>query len=179
MQPDEIAPELKAWRKRRMVEPGPTTTKVELGRTEIERLLQHRDPFLFVDQITAIDLEQKWCRGVRRIHPKDPVFVGHFPQYPIYPGVLCLETMGQLGICLLHFLATKTVAVPTGTSPRPVRALKIHHALFQGEVLPGDEVEILAKLVSEDDYTAICGGQLIKNGAIVSMALMEVYLVSE
>jgi hypothetical protein len=60
-----------------------------------------------------------------------------------------------------------------------VRALKIHTALFLTEVLPGDELTILASLLESDGYGAICAGQLLKGGVPASFAVMEVYLVEE
>ena len=151
--------------------------QVEIGRSAIERMLPHRAPFLLVDAITEIDLTGECIRGRRRIAPDDPVFVGHFPDEPIYPGVLQLETMGQLGLCLMYFNATGSTQVAEDAAPRRVRALKVHHALFLAEVLPGDELEVIAKLISADDYTAVCAGQLLKGEAICAFAITEVYFV--
>jgi 3-hydroxymyristoyl/3-hydroxydecanoyl-(acyl carrier protein) dehydratase len=60
---------------------------------------------------------------------------------------------------------------------RGASALKVHHALFLAEVLPGDELEVIAKLISADDYTAVCAGQLLKGESICAFAITEVYLV--
>jgi 3-hydroxymyristoyl/3-hydroxydecanoyl-(acyl carrier protein) dehydratase len=178
MQPDYEAIS-RASRKKPLWTPGPATREVSHGRPAIEHLVRHREPFLFVDHVTAIDLEQRAARGRRRIAPDDPVFVGHFPGAPLYPGVLQLETMGQLGLCLMHFVASNTIAVAETTRPRDVRALKIHHAQFLAEVLPGDALDILATVIDHDDYTAVCAGQLLRGETILSTAIMEVYLVDD
>jgi 3-hydroxymyristoyl/3-hydroxydecanoyl-(acyl carrier protein) dehydratase len=135
-------------------------------------MLQHRHPFLFVDHLTEVDFELAAVSGERTIDPADPLFTGHFPGEPLYPGVLQLETMGQYGLCLLHMLRDSSEAAPA-----PVRALKIHHALFLREVRPGDRLKVLGKLVESDDYTAVCAGQIFRGGEICSFAVMEVYFV--
>lgn len=177
MQPDDLAAFARAGKKKPIWTPGPATRVVDHGRSAVERLLPHRDPFLFVDRITAVDLSQQAITGKRRIDPADPVFVGHFPGMPIYPGVLQIETMGQLGICLAAFTAQQTHDVAPDAVPPNVRALKIHSALFLAEVLPGDELTIHGKLVESDGYGAICAGQLMKGDTVTTLAVMEVYLV--
>jgi 3-hydroxymyristoyl/3-hydroxydecanoyl-(acyl carrier protein) dehydratase len=177
--PEELSALTRAGKKRRLWTPGSSTVTVDYGREVVERLLPHRAPMLFVDRITAIDRSVPGIAGTRRIDPKDPVFEGHFPGFPIYPGVLELETMGQLGICLAHFAARGSDVVAADAKPANVRALKIHTALFLAEVLPGDELTILATLLDANDQTAICAGQLLKGEAVTAFAVMEVYLVED
>lgn len=177
MQAEELSALNRAGKKRALWTAGPATREVDLGRGAVERLLPHRDPFLFVDRITAIDLDQQTVAGRRRIDPADPLFAGHFPGAPLYPGVLQLETMGQLGICLAAFVGDRRHDVALDAVPANVRAIKIHGATFLAEVLPGDELTILAKLIESDGYGAICAGQLWRGTTITAFAVMEVYLV--
>ena len=156
---------------------APTMTKVEYGTEVVKTLIPHRDPFLLVDRIDGIDLTQQGIVGGRGINPDDPVFRGHFPNYPILPGVLQIEMIGQLAICFYDFHKRQSTDLNTDTGELGVRALKIYHTLFQHEVLPGDDVTILAKLLEKDDYTFKGIGQVLNGEKVCTIAIAEFYIV--
>jgi 3-hydroxymyristoyl/3-hydroxydecanoyl-(acyl carrier protein) dehydratase len=149
----------------------------DYGRAELERILPHRAPFLLLDGLTELDLAGRRIRGRRLMDPADPVFAGHFPGSPVYPGVLQVEMTGQLGLCLAHFITQATEEITPDAVPAEVRALRILQAVYQLPVLPGDDVEVHAVLLGEDGMTATCAGQLVKNGKVASYAVQEVYFV--
>ncbi|OAA29447.1 hydroxymyristoyl-ACP dehydratase [Kosmotoga arenicorallina S304] len=106
------------------------------GAEYVKSIIPHRPPFLLVDGV--IEEGEDNIKAFRDIRPEDPVFQGHFPDYPIYPGVLIVEGLAQAaGVLLLN-----------GKKGVPL-FLGIEKARFRGEVKPGDrlhyEVKILQK----------------------------------
>jgi 3-hydroxymyristoyl/3-hydroxydecanoyl-(acyl carrier protein) dehydratase len=165
---------LRAGRRKPLWTDGPATRVVDLGRGAVERLLPHRDPFLFVDRISHVDAAQRAIRAHRTIDPRDPVFTGHFPGLAVYPGALGVETFGQAGLCLIA-LEMGALVEPPARAPRAVRAVRVHDAQFLGEVLPGDALTLEATLLEGGDYTAVCAGQLRRGDVILSLGVIEVY----
>jgi 3-hydroxyacyl-[acyl-carrier-protein] dehydratase len=99
--------------------------------TDVKQYLPHRDPFLFVDRIEKADAEQ--IVGYRMFRETDDFFRGHFPGFPVVPGVILIESLAQCGgagakiatgIQGLFFLAT------------------VEKAKFRRQVKPGDEIRM-------------------------------------
>ena len=102
--------------------------------TDITSLLPHRDPFLFVDRIEKADPEE--IVAYRRFTAAEPFFAGHFPEYPVVPGVLLIETLAQCGGAGLR--------MSTGGSGTFFLAA-VEKAKFRRQVKPDDEVRCVVR----------------------------------
>ena len=100
---------------------------------EIQKILPHRYPFLLVDRI--VEQDENHIVGIKNVTINEPFFQGHFPGFPVMPGVLITEAMAQVGAIL--FLAImeeprKNIAYLAG----------IDKARFRRPVVPGDQLRI-------------------------------------
>ena len=168
---------IKKARRRPLFKPAETTVEVSIGKAGIERMIPHRDPFLLVDRISQIDLEQQAMGAHRRIDPADPILAGHFPDEPVYPGALLVEAMGQASLCLHHLLQAGRTEVLDDDTPRPVRLLRIHQALFLDAARPGDELRLLCRQLESDSFTVTCAAQALRGNTVCAVALMDVFMV--
>jgi 3-hydroxyacyl-[acyl-carrier-protein] dehydratase len=146
-----------------------------IGRRDLERLLPHRPPMLLVDAVEVVDRAGQGVRGRRRIRDSDIGLLGHFPDGPVYPGMLLVETMGQLALTLLHFTTTTSLEVPVTAAPPRVRATHVHYAAFLAPVVPGDELAVYAQVV-DSSFTMIAAGQVYRSGMLAAYAVSEVYV---
>ncbi len=149
-------------------------TPLAWGRREIQLILPHREPFLLLDRLTGVNVEAESLRGLRSLSAEDPVFEGHFPDFPVYPGCLEVEMIGQLGLCLSYFLEKRTTEPPSEIVPLRVRATRILGALYLEPVLPGKTVTLLARKLDNDDYFASVMGQVIVDDKVACVAICEV-----
>jgi len=98
--------------------------------------LPHRYPFLLVDRVLDIDLQAKTVRAVKNITVNEPCFTGHFPERPIFPGVLILEALAQS--CALLSYAIE--GVETLDDDSVFYLVGIDGARFKRPVKPGDQL---------------------------------------
>ncbi|MBL0721639.1 MAG: 3-hydroxyacyl-ACP dehydratase FabZ [Sulfurovum sp.] len=104
---------------------------------DIQKILPHRYPFLLVDRITKME-EGKSIIGYKNISISEPVFQGHFPDHPIYPGVMIIEGMAQVG----GVLAFKSLDIKEQKhiENKIVYFMSIDKAKFRVPVTPGDKL---------------------------------------
>ncbi len=134
-----------------------------MGRSEIEAILPHRDPFLLIDEV--VELEPGRRVVARKLVREDEFWVaGHFPERPVMPGVLIVEAMAQTG----------AVAVLSEEENRGRIAFfaGIDDVRFKRIVEPGDELELECELermrgpIGRGRATAKVGGKLAARGTL-------------
>ncbi|MCI1857389.1 MAG: 3-hydroxyacyl-ACP dehydratase FabZ [Sporolactobacillus sp.] len=105
---------------------------------DIKKILPHRYPFLLVDKILAVE-DGKRAVGVKNVSANEPFFTGHFPDYPVMPGVLIVEALAQVsGIAVLHKNGTKGLV--------PLYA-GIDRCRFKRQVRPGDQLQLESEIL--------------------------------
>ena len=112
-------------------------TSRELDAVEIQRIIPHRYPFLLVDRVVELTPGQR-AVGLKNVTMGDPFFQGHFPGYPVMPGVLIVEALAQVG----------AVALLTTDEFQGKLALfaGIDNVRFKRQVKPGDTLRLAVEL---------------------------------
>ena len=118
-----------------------TDTGIDLNIDEIQKRIPHRPPMLLIDRIISLIPDQS-AVGIRMVSVTDPVFAGHFPDYPIMPGVLIVEAMAQTAGCLA------SVSIGEDSDGKLVFFTTIDKVKFRKPVRPGDELRLHREKVS-------------------------------
>jgi 3-hydroxyacyl-[acyl-carrier-protein] dehydratase len=168
---------LRTFRKKPISEGAVSLVSCSYTGSDIKKIIPHREPLILVDSITGIDLNNRIIQGTRFCSPDDPVFQGHFPGFPVYPGSLQLESAGQMGLCLSFFLANQTIKIPTTTQQIRVRATKVLGAQFLEAVAPGSTMELTSQRLQADSFFETYIGQVVVNRKICSIFIGEICLL--
>ena len=138
-------------------------TKKEIDIQEIMRLLPHRYPFLMVDRITSL-IPNHTVKGIKNVTINEPFFQGHFPDRPIFPGVLILEGLAQAGGCMAF------CSVPEMIGEKLVYFAGIDKARFRKPVFPGDQIEYRLELLKHKRLLMVMQGQAFVDDQLVTEA---------
>ncbi len=138
---------------------------------DIEKMLPHRFPFLMVDKIMEITDDSIW--GIKNITMNEPIFTGHFPGNPVFPGVLQIEAMAQVG----GIFALSKVEEPHLYS---TYFMKINNVKFKQKVVPGDSVVFELTLMSPIRRGLVeMSGKAYVNGKEVAESEMLAQIVKD
>ncbi|HWE07384.1 MAG TPA: 3-hydroxyacyl-ACP dehydratase FabZ [Rhizomicrobium sp.] len=128
---------------------------------EIRKILPHRYPFLLVDRI--VELEPERIVGIKNVTVNEPFFTGHFPDFPVMPGVLIVEAMAQTaGILVLRGIPDR--------DNKLVFLVSVDAARFRKPVVPGDQLRLEMKVIKRKGSVAKMAGTATVNGVLVAEA---------
>lgn len=159
----------------KVAEPAASADKVgPLDVNQIQAILPHRYPFLLIDRVLEIERKKKIV-AIKNVSINEPFFAGHFPGFPIMPGVLIVEAMAQAaGTMLLTEVEDRANKLMVFTG--------IEKARFRRPVMPGDqlrlEVVMLSWKASSSRSSVRMEGKAFVNGKLVCDAIISAQLVS-
>ena len=147
--------------------------KTELGSADVARVMQllpHRYPFLLVDRIMDMDRDES-CVGLKNVSINEPFFQGHFPKYPVMPGVLIIEALAQTaGALCVHNAGVTDI-------PQIVYFLGIDKAKFRKPVVPGDQLFLHVRKIRSRGPVWKFYGEAKVNGQIVAETEISAMIV--
>lgn len=114
----------------------------DLDINDIMKLIPHRYPMLLVDKIVDI-VPGKGATGIKNVTMNEWFFQGHFPEFPVMPGVLIIEAMAQTGAAFV----VRTTNMDTKSGDKITYFMSIEEAKFRKPVLPGDTLELKVQLM--------------------------------
>ncbi|MFZ0589786.1 MAG: 3-hydroxyacyl-ACP dehydratase FabZ [Bryobacteraceae bacterium] len=130
---------------------------------EIRDILPHRYPFLMVDRI--LEMEEERIVGIKNVTVNEPFFVGHFPDFPVMPGVLVVEAMAQVaGVLVLKSIG--------GRHQKLVLLASVEEAKFRKPVVPGDQLRIEMTVTRRKATVAKMRGVATVDGTVVAEAVV-------
>ncbi len=131
---------------------------------EIKKILPHRYPFLLVDRVTEVH-GYEFIKGYKNITCNEELFQGHFPQLAVFPGVLILEALAQLGAVMIlrRFPEDRRLAYFAG----------IDKARFKRPVVPGDRLDLESKVIRDRGSFVVMEGTASVEGAVAATAVIS------
>ncbi|MCM3271445.1 3-hydroxyacyl-ACP dehydratase FabZ [Paenibacillus elgii] len=135
-----------------------------LDAAQIQKIIPHRYPFLLVDRILETEVGVR-AVGIKNVTINEPFFQGHFPEYPVMPGVLIIEALAQVGgVALLQMEGNQgKIGMLTG----------VDNFRFRGQVKPGDTLTLevvvtrMKGIIGKGQATAKVEGKVVAEGEIM------------
>ena len=146
-----------------------------LNAAEIQDILPHRYPFLLVDRVTSM-VDNDNIVAYKNISISEPVFQGHFPDHPIYPGVMILEGMAQAG----GILALKGSGfTDEEIKQKLIYFMSIDRAKFRQPVKPGDKLEYKVSVKKSRKTLIVLIGKAYVGDTLVAEAELKAMVIDK
>ncbi len=142
---------------------------------EIQEILPHRYPFLLVDRVNSLAKGEDIV-AFKNVSISEPVFQGHFPGHPIYPGVMILEGLAQAG-GLLAFQSMELTKEEA--AEKVVYFMSIDKAKFRKPVRPGDRLEYRVSVIKRKGDIWMLDGKAYVDDQLVSQAELKAMVVDK
>ena len=150
------------------VSPAPAVKRT-MDITEIMAILPHRYPFLLIDRVLEMEPKQRIV-AIKNVTANEPQFTGHFPDFPIMPGVMTIEAMAQAGGALL------LTEIPDRESKLMVFT-GIEKASFRKQIVPGDQLRIEVTVLNWRSRVVKMQGVCTVDGSLAAEAVITCMLV--
>ncbi len=141
-----------------------------MERSEIEALIPHRPPFLWIDRVEELEPGVR-CVAVKFVDPANPVIAGHFPAKPILPGIFLIEAIAQTAGVMLGSAAPQGTA---GSGGGMALLAAVNYFKFLKPVTPEQELRIETKKLTEVGQLVCIGGTVSVDGEIVAKGELSV-----
>ena len=139
-----------------------TEAHEKLDLAQIKKMIPHRYPFLFVDKV--IEIRENSLTGVKNVSGNETFFQGHFPEYPVMPGVLQIEALAQASALLvIHKHNLKN---------QPIYFMSIDKVKFRSQVVPGDVLYLEVELLRFGGKISKCKGRALVDNKVTAEAEM-------
>jgi 3-hydroxymyristoyl/3-hydroxydecanoyl-(acyl carrier protein) dehydratase len=140
-----------------------------IERSEIETLIPHRPPFLWIDRVEELEPGVR-CVAVKFVDPANPVFAGHFPAKPILPGVFLIEAVAQTAGVMLG----SATQIAAGSNGGVALLAAVNRFKFLKPVTPGQNLRVETKKLTELGQMACIAGTVWADGEIVAKGELSV-----
>lgn len=143
---------------------------------EIQKILPHRFPFLLVDRITAL-VPGESVEGYKNVTIGEQIFQGHFPDHPIYPGVMIIEGMAQAGGVLAF--QSMDAKGQENTKDKVVYFMSIDNAKFRNPVRPGDQLVYKLSVIKQRGNIWVLDAKAYVDDKLVAEAELKAMIVDK
>ena len=140
---------------------------------EIMQILPHRYPFLLIDRVVEI-VPNETITAYKNVTIAEHIFQGHFPDHPIYPGVMIIEGMSQAG-GVLAFKSTNDEDL----SDKVVYFMSIDKAKFRNPVRPGDRLEYKISVIKHRGRIWVLNGEAYVDGKLAAQAELQAMIMDK